>query len=67
MRKREPDVNQNAARIVNETAGEKPPPIPEHIERAWEDWSGRVQKVDERGMALLRAAFLAGAAAATRK
>ena len=54
-----PDPNANAARIVREaTAGETP--VPADLEAAWQAWSAGVQKMDERGMTLLRAAFEAG-------
>ena len=66
MRKREPDFNQNAARIVSQSAGENPRPVAPEIEAAWQEWSKGIQKVDERGMALLRAAFEAGAETARK-
>lgn len=54
-----PDPNENAARIVAEstaaTAG-----TTADLEAAWAEWSRSIQKVDERGMTLLRAAFEAG-------
>jgi hypothetical protein len=62
-----PDANQDAARIVGETAGQKPETLPPDLEAAWEAWSRGVAKVDARGMALIRAAFEAGAAAARRR
>lgn len=55
-----PDINQTAARIVNESTS-KPDAKPASLEAAWEAWSRGVGKVDSRGMALLRAAFEAGA------
>ena len=53
-----PDPNANAARIVAEStaAGE----LPHDLEAAWAQWSASIQKVDDRGMTLLRAAFEAG-------
>jgi hypothetical protein len=66
MRKREPDINQNAARIVSETAGEPYKPLSPELEAAWKAWSAGVGKVDARGLALLRAAFEAGVDAVTR-
>ncbi len=53
-----PDPNANAACIVAEStpASEVPP----DVEAAWREWSAGIQKVDERGMTLLRAAFEAG-------
>ena len=55
-----PDHNQTAARIVKESTSEHEHPLPAHVEQAWQEWSRGVQKVDERTMALLRAAFLVG-------
>lgn len=54
-----PDPNANAARIVSESMlpSEKPP---SDVEAAWEAWAAGIQKVDERGMTLLKAAFEAG-------
>jgi hypothetical protein len=57
-----PDPNQNAARIVRESTASAASP-PADLEAAWAEWSRGVQKVDERGMTLLRAAFEAGYAA----
>jgi hypothetical protein len=54
-----PDPNQNAARIVGEAAGPAEQPAAD-LEAAWQVWSRHIQKVDERGMTLLRAAFEAG-------
>lgn len=54
-----PDPNQNAARLVSGlTAGTDQPRA--DLEQAWAAWAQCIQKVDERGMALLRAAFEAG-------
>jgi len=39
---------------------------PADAEEAWMEWSSHIQKVDERGMALLRAAFEAGWEASRR-
>ena len=54
-----PDPNENAARIVSESiiSSDKPP---EGVEASWQAWAASIQKVDERGMTLLRAAFEAG-------
>lgn len=54
----DPDANENAARIVAEStaAGE----LLTDLEASWAQWSAGIQKVDERGMTLLRAAFEAG-------
>ena len=54
-----PDPNITAARVVKEATGEDKP-LPADLEAAWAEWSKSVQKVDERGMSLLRAAFRAG-------
>lgn len=61
----DPDPNVNAARIVGETieaggddlrhASDNP-----EVEAAWKAWSGCIQKVGDRTMTLLRAAFEAG-------
>lgn len=53
-----PDPNENAARIVAESTASSE--LPADIEAAWAQWSAGIQKVDERGMTLLRAAFEAG-------
>jgi len=54
-----PDPNVNAARIVREsTADDKP--LAAEVEAAWREWSSHIQRVDERGMSLLKAAFEAG-------
>jgi len=54
-----PDPNTNAARIVAESMmpSEKPA---DDVEAAWKAWAASIQRVDERGMTLLRAAFEAG-------
>jgi hypothetical protein len=54
-----PDPNANAARIVREATTDTPATAAD-LEAAWAEWSSHIQKVDERGMALLRAAFEAG-------
>jgi hypothetical protein len=54
-----PDPSQNAARIVGEAAGTAEQPAAD-LKAAWLGWSQHIQKVDERGMTLLRAAFEAG-------
>jgi len=53
-----PDPNANAARIVSESTDSSE--LPADIEAAWLAWSAGIQKVDERGMTLLKAAFEAG-------
>jgi hypothetical protein len=54
-----PDPNQNAARIVADATADQAGPVAD-LEAAWVAWSTHIQKVDERGMTLLRAAFEAG-------
>jgi hypothetical protein len=54
-----PDPNVNAARIVGESTFVHGA-APADLEAAWAAWSAGIQKVDERGMTLLRAAFEAG-------
>ncbi|RIK75058.1 MAG: hypothetical protein DCC68_21930 [Planctomycetota bacterium] len=54
-----PDPNENAARIIRAaTEGHTTPAA--GLEAAWAEWSRGIQKVDERGMTLLKAAFEAG-------
>ncbi|HSZ59981.1 MAG TPA: hypothetical protein VK797_30340 [Tepidisphaeraceae bacterium] len=55
------DEVQAAVRVGNETAARHSGPLPADVEAAWAAWSSGVGKVDERTMALLRAAFEAGA------
>jgi hypothetical protein len=59
-----PDPNANAARIVTEaiagTSDATPASVEASVEAAWQAWAAHVQKVDERGMTLLKAAFEAG-------
>jgi hypothetical protein len=54
------DHNETASRIVSETIAKTEQPLPADVEAAWKQWSAAIQKVDARGMALLRAAFEAG-------
>jgi hypothetical protein len=54
------DSNETAARIVSETISQHEQPLPADLEAAWKQWSTAIQKVDARGMVLLRAAFEAG-------
>jgi len=61
------DANQTAARVVGETIARHSEPLPHDLEAAWEVWSRGIQKVDERGMTLLRAAFEAGWDAGSQK
>jgi hypothetical protein len=58
-----PDVNEVAARIVRQSTATNDA-MPADLEAAWAAWSAGVGKVDGRTMALLRAAFEAGAEAA---
>lgn len=60
-----PDPNADAAQIVGE-ATRNCTDAPTDLEAAWAEWSSHIQKVDERGMALLRAAFEAGWEASRR-
>ena len=61
-----PDPNVNAARIVGKATAEQTD-VPTDLEAAWLAWSAHIQKVDDRGMTLLRAAFEAGWEAGRRK
>lgn len=54
-----PDPNVAAAKIVAGTEAREAI-HPTDLESAWLAWSSHIQKVDERGMELLRAAFEAG-------
>jgi len=54
-----PDPNANAARVVADATAAQGETAAD-LEAAWQAWSRHVQKVDERGMTLLRAAFEAG-------
>jgi hypothetical protein len=54
------DSNTEARRTVTDATVQHEQPLPAELEAAWAEWSRGVQKVDERGMALLRAAFEAG-------
>jgi hypothetical protein len=54
-----PDPNANAARIVEASTANSSDPQND-LEAAWAAWAPHIQKVDERGMTLLRAAFEAG-------
>ena len=51
--------NQDAAGMVAQATGQQNQ-LPTELEAAWAEWSKGIQKVDERGMTLLRAAFEAG-------
>jgi hypothetical protein len=58
-----PDMNETAARVVGETAARHSEALPADLEAAWAKWSAGAGRVDARTMALLRAAFEAGAKA----
>jgi len=60
------DANQSAAHAIANTIAKHEKPLPADFEAAWVEWSRGIAKVDARGMALLRAAFEAGAEAAKR-
>jgi hypothetical protein len=53
------DPNANAFRILRETIKNEEK-LPEDVEAAWLAWYSQIQKIDERGMTLLKAAFEAG-------
>jgi len=63
----QPDANQTAHRVVSEFIARTEKPLPADVEAAWAEWSRGVQKVDARGMALLRAAFEAGVSIGARQ
>jgi hypothetical protein len=54
------DANEAAADAVRETIRKHEQPLPADVEAAWTQWIAGIQKVDARGMALLRAAFEVG-------
>ena len=60
-----PDPNETAHRAVGEATAAHEGELPADLEAAWAEWSKGVKKVDERGMALLRAAFEAGYSASS--
>ena len=60
-----PDPNLTASRIVAELAAGSDA-LPADVETAWQAWSKQIQRVDERGMSLLKAAFEAGYDASRR-
>jgi hypothetical protein len=51
-----PDPNVNAHRIVQESTRDDSE-APADLEAAWKKWSDSIQRVDERGWNLPRAAF----------
>ena len=61
-----PDPNENAARIVGKAMADHYDAKVD-LDAAWQVWSKHIQKVDERGMTLLRAAFEAGWEASVRR
>lgn len=62
-----PDPNDNAARIVAGPAAREASKTAGDLEAAWTDWSSHIQKVDERALSLLKAAFEAGYEAGGRR
>jgi hypothetical protein len=66
MRKPKADEAQSAVNAANELISRHEKPLPADLEAAWVEWSRAIKNVDTRGMTLLRAAFEAGADAATR-
>ncbi len=60
-----PDANQDAAKIVRKSTEGEDTALPADLEAAWAEWSKGIKGVDERGWTLLRAAFEAGAEAAS--
>lgn len=68
MKKRQSgeDESQAAVRVVGETAARHSESLPANLEAAWNQWSAGVGRVDDRAMALLRAAFEAGVEAGRR-
>ncbi len=56
-----PDPAQVAHRVVSEIISRHEKPLPSDFEAAWTEWSRAIQNIDGRTMALLRAAFEAGA------
>jgi hypothetical protein len=59
------DPSETVKRLAEKMA-EHEQPLPADVEAAWAEWSRSIQKVDARGMALLRAAFEAGVEAGRR-
>ena len=55
-----PDPNESAARIVAGSEARDVSKAPNDLEAGWRDWSSRFQKVDDRALPLLKAAFEAG-------
>ncbi len=66
MPKREPDPNEDAARVIREATDAGREAAPKGLEAAWSDWARRIQGVDQRTLTLLRAAFEAGYEAGNR-
>ncbi len=60
MKRQRSDPNRAAFRIVKRSTEERAAKPKKGLEAAWTEWSGRLQRVDERTMTLLRAAFEAG-------
>jgi hypothetical protein len=55
-----PDPDENTATIVAGSIAREAAKAPTGLEAAWREWSSHVQKVDDRTLSLLRAAFEAG-------
>lgn len=64
--KREPDPNEDAARVIREVADAAAGAVPADLEAAWSAWSRAIKATDQRTMTLLRAAFEAGYDAGSR-
>lgn len=60
------DPNEDAADLVARSTASHDE-LPADLEAAWQDWRKRIKGVDERTWTLLRAAFEAGADAASRR
>ena len=54
------DEVQSTMQAARQATERHEQPLPADPEEAWKVWSAGIQKVDERGMTLLRAAFRAG-------
>ena len=58
--KRQPDPNEDAARVLREATAAGADALPADLEAAWSAWSRAIKATDQRTMTLLRAAFEAG-------
>lgn len=59
MKRKPADPNRSALRLVKRATRERTKP-PKGLEAAWEAWASGIQRVDDRTLTLLRAAFEAG-------